>query len=195
MAAAAGRPELAELLRMLDDPAAFAARMKGPRRRLGGAGPPSHRARQHAEQLIREGAARDARRGEVRAVVAVFTRPKKDPGLLRLLVNGIPVNAAMEAPPRFSLPTPTQLAARLLGHGYRCAAKVDMTNWFSQFPLSNGVERWWGIRFGGGLVLLLTVLAMGFSFSVAMAQWTMELLVGPAFADGRAVLRVADAAS
>eukprot|EP00662_Eupelagonemidae_sp_cell21_P051285 gene51285-63985_t len=175
-----GRSELVELLRMLDDPAAFAARLRGPRRRCGGAGPPSRRMAQHAAQLVREGAARVARRGEVRCVLACFPRPKKDPAELRFLVNAVPLNAAMERPPTFSLPTPVQLAARLLGRGHRCAAKVDMRGFYYQFAFANGVERWWGLRFGGGVVLLMTVMAMGWSFACCIAQWTMELLIGPA---------------
>ena len=51
---------------------------------------------------------------------------------------------------------------------------------YYQFPFSNGVERWWGLRFGCGVVLLLTVMAMGWSFACCIARWTMELLIGPA---------------
>eukprot|EP00660_Eupelagonema_oceanica_P014453 gene14453-23766_t len=173
-----GRHELVGLLRMLDDPTEFEARLKGPRRRCGGAGQPSRRMAPHAAQLVREGAARVARRGEVRCVLGCFTRPKKEPSVLRFLVNAVPLNSATERPPTFSLPTPTQLAARLLGRGFRCAAKVDMKGFYYQFPLANGVERWWGMRFGGGVVLLMTVLPMGFSFACAIAQATMELLIG-----------------
>ena len=67
-----------------------------------------------------------------------------------------------------------------------------MVGFFFQFPFANGVERWWGVRFGGGLVVLMTAMAMGWKFAVAIAQWTMELLLGAAHASGRAVAWVDD---
>eukprot|EP00660_Eupelagonema_oceanica_P003897 gene3897-13896_t len=98
----------------------------------------------------------------------------------------------MEKPPSFSLPTPVKLAGRLLGRGFTCAAKADARGFYYQFAFANGVERWWGMRFGGGVVLLLTVMAMGWSFACCIAQHTMELLVGPAVRD-RAVVWIDDA--
>eukprot|EP00666_Eupelagonemidae_sp_cell4sb_P005236 gene5236-14077_t len=183
------RSELGELLCMLDDPAAFRARMVEP---FPPWGAPSHPMRRHAGTLLGAGVARVCRRGMLRGMVKLFTVPKSDPLKLRLVVDARPINSRMLPPPRFSLKTPAQLAGFVLGRGFRRAASVDQRAWFYQFPLSNGVERYWGAQLGGGLVVTLAVMAMGWTYAVVIAQWTMELLMVHAIGAGAGVAWVDD---
>ncbi len=79
MAAAEGHHELVPLLRMLDDPAAFRARMVEP---FCPWGAPSRGMRRYAPTLLREGIARVCPRGALRGMVKIFTVPKSDPAWL-----------------------------------------------------------------------------------------------------------------
>eukprot|EP00666_Eupelagonemidae_sp_cell4sb_P010941 gene10941-8958_t len=148
--------------------------------------------RPYASTLLGAGVCRACRRGELRGMCKAFTVPKSDPSLLRMVIDARPVNARMLPPPRFSLKTPAQLAGFILGRGFRRAACADMRGWFYNFPVSGGVERYWGVQLGGGLVVLLTVMAMGWKYAVVIAQWTMEMLMSHAFRAGAGVAWVDD---
>ena len=117
------------------------------------------------------------RNDEKKGVVKLFDVPKADPTVRRIILDGRPVNSRLPRPPRLTLPNIHVLARLLADKGARWAQVVDMRGYFHQFPLSDDVSSFFGVRNGSTFFRWLR-LPMGFSYAPYIAQSTSEILLG-----------------
>jgi hypothetical protein len=123
-------------------------------------------------------------------VNGVFGVLKPD-GMIRLIVDGRPANAVFVEPPRVSLPTPDVLP-KLMAPPDRplFVAKCDLSDFFYRFRIPQWMQPWFALpavragdvgltEFAADAMVYpcLTVLAMGWSHSVFLAQQAHEHLL------------------
>lgn len=118
----------------------------------------------------------------------------KPDGNIRLVIDGRPCNATFIDPPRVELPTP-DLLPRLMVPPHRTlwVAKSDLADFFYRFRVPDWMQPYFALpsvpveelgveqqqQFGAGVIVYpcLTVLAMGWSHSVFVAQNAHEHLL------------------
>ena len=162
-------------LSFCDDVAAFRSAVRG---RISLPGKRTKLSQEMVVQCVDAGLlVKKKRKDALRGVVTLFSIPKRDPLIHRLIVDGRPVNSAMIDPPKFSLPGPRELSELLLHSGAQVACSIDMKGWFYQFALSKGVREYFGVRHGS-TVYHFARMPMGWSFAPAIAQTTSEVLLG-----------------
>lgn len=111
-------------------------------------------------------------RDPVAAVLKGFT-VRKPSGKLRIIVDASPLGRAQERPPNPFLPSVEEIKELVRVNEY--VTQLDGKSWFYQFP-AQALAQFFTLRTAAGLVQL-RVLAMGWSWSVWIAQTVASALV------------------
>ena len=110
----------------------------------------------------------------------LFCVPKKDPALLRLILDCRILNAACKPPPPMELPTIHNMIDYIMNNEWACQS--DAHSWFYQFPLCHDIMKYFGARISGSrgnelLEMCLASLPMGWSWAPSYGQRTSNVLV------------------
>lgn len=205
-------PSVAGAVRLLDVlPPQLAALYAGPSSCLRPPDPSLPRPRPHVFASHKE-YVKLVRRMIVAGMVAFTTTPvvinglfgvPKPDGNIRLVIDGRPCNSVFIEPPHVQLPTPDLLPRLMVPSGKTLwVAKSDLADFFYRFRMPDWMQPYFALpgilanelgdeyvrRFGAVVIYpCLTVLAMGWSHSVLVAQTAHEHLL-----DTRTRLRSAD---
>ena len=120
------------------------------------------------------------RRGNPLLVMPMFTVPKKDPNLLRLILDCRILNELCKRPPEMNLPSIHEIIDYLMQNEW--AVEVDFTSWFYQFLLGLGVQKYFGARLAGHrgrdlIDIVMLRMAQGWSWAPAIGQRSSNVLV------------------
>ena len=172
---AVGAKQDTEFLKWITDPEAIP---KAQTKHISVPGPKSDLRPSFVQQCLKAGVIQQLRRQEkAQGMVAVFTTPKKDPHIHRTIIDGRPINQAMQKPPKFSLFSPPDLSKKLRKVGARFGCVVDMKGWFHQFRLCEETASFFVFR-NGTTWYKWTRLPMGWAYAPLVAQRGSEALVG-----------------
>lgn len=137
-----------------------------------------------------------------RVINGIFAVPK-DKNMQRLIIDGRPANAVFKDPPHVELPTPTDLASLYAPPNTKLfVCKSDMDNFYHRITMPLWLQQFFGlpaVEVGGsdgemGLMWpVVTVLPMGWSHSVFLAQAIHERVTEDAGCD--ALLRIQGSSS
>lgn len=166
--------EVTEIRRVLAGGGPFDDLKQGSLRPL--PGPKSSLTAEQVQQLLDMGVLRRKARREVSVnVCKAFTVPKSN-GTRRLVVDASMFGEAMEEPPPVSLPSIDNVKQAVEHQDF--LVQLDGRSWFYQVPAAE-IGRFFALRTVLG-VCCLVVLAMGWSWSVHIAQVLAQVLMNKA---------------
>ena len=108
----------------------------------------------------------------VKCAVSLFTVPKPGKQVSRLIVNACPVNAAMQPPPHFNLPTFESVRSSVFR--FRYATKIDLRHCFYQFQLAPAISAFFAFRPNSSGWHSVHRLPMGWSYAPFICQQVSE---------------------
>ena len=106
---------------------------------------------------------------------SLFTAPKSS-GARRLLLNGIPGNEVLQAPPYFTFFSPACIVTRLRALGVFTGFTVDIRHCFYRLPMHRRMARYYAIA-PGGPYYVPSVLPMGSTWGPALGQSTTIAMI------------------
>jgi hypothetical protein len=96
--------------------------------------------------------------GTPKLSMPMFCVPKKDPSLLRLILDCRNLNKLCAPPPSMQLPSLHEMIDYLMQNQYAC--QCDAKSWFYQFGLDSSLKSYFGARLGGHRGLALSEVVM-----------------------------------